>query len=59
MPDVHQPGPEDRAAAEAADADQTAPDPAVLDVDADRVERLREERPSSRNDPNAPDRPLT
>ena len=46
MPDFHQPDEADRADAEAAGAaDQGAP--------------LEDERPSSANDPNAPDRPKT
>lgn len=54
MPDFHQPDDDDRAEAEETDAGRAG----VPGLGAD-VEELRDERPSSRNDPNAPDRPLT
>lgn len=54
MPDFHQPDDEDRAEAEATGA-ATAGLPDL----GPEVDRLRKERPSSANDPNAPDRPLT
>lgn len=54
MPDFHQPDEDDRAEAEAVGAG----DDGLPDLGAD-VDALREQRPSSRHDPNAPDRPKT
>jgi hypothetical protein len=54
MPDFHQPDEEDREEAEATGAGE-----AGLPDLGPEVDRLRKERPSSRTDPNAPDRPKT
>lgn len=54
MPDFHQPDDADRRIAEETDAAEEGLPPVT-----DDAEVLREERPSSRNDPNAPDRPKT
>ena len=54
MPDFHQPDDEDRASAEATGAAEEG----LPDLGPE-VEALRDERPSSDIDPNAPDRPLT
>ena len=54
MPTFHQPDDDDRDEAEATGAE----DAGLPDLGPD-VDELRRERPSSRNDPNAPDRPIT
>lgn len=54
MPDFHQPDESDRDEAEATGAAEEGLPPVT-----DEAEPLREERPSSRKDPNAPDRPKT
>lgn len=54
MPDFHQPDDADRRAAEATGAADEALPPVTEDAEV-----LREERPSSRKDPNKPDRPKT
>jgi hypothetical protein len=54
MPDLHQPDDAERAEAEAIGVGEE-----TLPSVTDDVEVLRDERPSSRNDPNWPDRPKT
>ena len=54
MPDFHQPDEHDREEAEAVGAGEDGLPDLGPEVDA-----LRDDRPSSRNDPNAPDRPKT
>jgi hypothetical protein len=54
MPDFHQPDDADRAEADVSDAADVGEVPDERDDDV-----LREARPSSRHDPNAPRRPKT
>lgn len=54
MTDIHQPDDEDRHRAE-----RDGDDRAGVPEGEPEVEELRDERPSSRRDPNAPDRPQT
>lgn len=57
--EAHQPGADERTEAELTGAGREAPDPGTLGLDDDAVEDLRARRPSSRQDPNRPDRPRT
>lgn len=54
MPDFHQPDDQDRTEAQATSAAEEA----LPDL-GPRADELRERRPSSDNDPNAPHRPKT
>jgi hypothetical protein len=54
VPEFHQPDDQDRQEAEAVGAG----DDGLPDLGPE-VDELRAERPSNRNDPNAPDRPKT